>query len=81
MLVTGCLVEGQADRLDGLFCLDVGEGEWRSESERAVFEEEPVGEVACGDEVLLDVEDALKAVEDDGKEGAAASDFLDGGVG
>ena len=66
--------------MDGLFGLVVGEGEGRSESERVVFEKEPVGEVACGNEVLLDAQDALKAVEYDGEEGAAASDFLDGGV-
>ena len=66
--------------MDGLFGLVIGEGEGRSESERAVFEEEPVGEVACGNKVLLDLEDAVKAVEYDGEEGAAASDFVDVGV-
>ena len=63
-----------------MFRFVVAEGQGRSQAQRLAFEEEPVGQEALLDEGLLYGQDAVKGVEHDGEEGAAAADFAHGGV-
>ncbi len=63
--------------VNGALRVFVAKGEGRSQPQSAVFKEEPVSEVTVSDQELLGLQHLVKGVQDDGKEGAAATDFSD----